>query len=133
MTNPVLCTKTMFVVVSAMVFGVQCNDSPSQFPTSVRIVTYEEYLMLRPAGHAGAPDLRDAWEIIGDEGKLKSKGGDGFTWIWLNPDGSFVECNFDGPLCFDREGEIRSDGSPYDVDNCFSSFQYMRSCSQSGL
>ena len=109
------------------------NDNSVNEDSENRIVTYEEYLKLRPVGHAGAPDLRDAWEIIGDEGKLKSKGGGGFTWIWLNSDGSYVECNFDGPLCFDREGEIRSDGTPFNVDNCFNSFQYMRSCSQSGL
>lgn len=127
---------TVLAIWAVTIFGfvmtvVACgNDNPTN---SVRIVTYEEYLMLKPAGHAGAPDLRDAWKIIGDEGKLKSKRGGGFTWIWANSDGSYVECNFDGPVCFDREGEITSNGRPYDVDWCFESLQYMRSCSQSGL
>lgn len=109
------------------------NDNPMTSNLHERIVTYEEYLMLKPAGHAGAPDLRDAWEIIGDEGKLNSRQGGGFTWIWLNSDGSFVECDFDGPICIDREGTLDSSGRSYDVDNCYSNFQYMRSCRQSGL
>lgn len=126
-------------LISVTIFGlfmtvVACgNDNPIDGGSKGRLVTYEEYLMLKPSVTAGAPDLRDAWEIIGDEGKLKSKRGDGFTWIWLNPDGSYVECDFDGPVCFDREGETTSNGRPYDVDWCFEILQYMRSCSQSGL
>ena len=123
------CVIIFWLVTTVVACG---SDNPVNNP-NMRIATYDEYLKLKPAGHAGAPDLRDAWEIIGDEGKLKSKRGGGFTWIWLNSDGSFVECDFDGPICFDREGEITSSGLPYDVRNCFSSLQYMRSCSQSGL
>ncbi len=122
---------TIFLFVMTV---VACgNDNPINNDPKKRIVTYEEYLMLKPAGHAAAPDLRDAWEIIGDEGKLKSRGGSGFTWIWLNSDRSYVECDFDGPICIDREGTFDSSGRPYDVDNCLKSLQYMRSCRQSGL
>ena len=123
-------TTIFFFVMSVAACG---NNNPVNSDIHARIVTYEEYLMLKPAGHAAAPDLRDAWEVIGDEGRLKSRGGNGFTWIWLNSDMSYVECDFDGPICFDREGEITSNGLPYNVDNCFESLQYMRSCRQSGL
>lgn len=109
------------------------KDDPMGGGPQGRIVTYAEFQMLKPAGHAGAPDLTDAWEIIGDEGKLKSRRGGGFTWIWLNTDGSYVECDFDGPVCFDRAGTLTSSGQPYNVDWCYKSLQYMRSCRQSGL
>ena len=124
-------TSTIFLFVMAL---VACgSDNPIKGDPHSRIVTYEEFKMLIPAGHAAAPDLTDAWEIIGDEGKLKSRRGGGFTWIWLNSDGSFVECDFDGPVCVDREGTVDSSGWPYNVGLCLKSLQYMRSCRQSGL
>lgn len=126
-----LISATIFMfIMSVAACG---NDNPVNGSPQESIVTYEEFLMLKPAGHAAAPDLRDAWEIIGEEGELQSRGNGGFTWIWLNSDGSYVECDFDGPICFDREGSITSSGLPYNVDNCFKSLQYMRSCRQSGL
>ena len=122
---------TIFLFVMTV---VACsNDNPINNDLKNRIVTYEEFLLLKPAGHAAAPDLRDAWDIIGDEGKLKLRRGGGFTWIWLNSDGSYVECDFDGPICIDRKGTFDSSGRPYNVDWCFESLQYMRSCRQSGL
>ena len=127
MNKPTVRIATIIAAIGAVMTVVACgDDNPINGDPKQRIVTYGEFLQLKPSA---VDNLRDAWEIIGDEGKLKSvdtQGRDTFTWIWLNSDGSSVECDFRGPTCFDEE-------NPEERDRCWDYYQHMQTCRQSGL